>query len=89
MKVMEKPIPEPRISAYRIEARNLKSENERLKADAERLDWINRQDFDNLYFTIFQDQPNDGMYGVSNGAGWAIGNTLREAIDAAMQKGGA
>jgi hypothetical protein len=66
------------------------AEYEKLKADAERLDWVARQDFDNLYLTLFIDQPNDGMIGVSVGKGWAVGEDLRAAIDAAIkQEGGA
>lgn len=54
--------------------------------DAERIAWIARQDFDSIYFEIFQDQPNEGLYGVSIGAGWSVGETFREAIDAAIAK---
>lgn len=69
------------------ELAQLERENAALLADARRMDWIQRQDFDDLYFIIFQDQPNDGKYGVSQGCigkGWAIGDTFRAAIDAAI-----
>jgi hypothetical protein len=51
--------------------------------DAERLNWIEHQDYDQLQFTVFVDMPCDGMTGVSGGVGWHKGKTLRAAIDAA------
>ena len=65
----------------------LKAENESLKRDAERLDWVEHQDFYDLSFAVLVDQPNDGMIAVSIGEGWHLGNNLREAIDAAMAQG--
>ena len=65
----------------------LKAENESLLKDAERLDWVEHQDFHDLSFAILVDQPNDGMTAVSISEGWHLGNNLREAIDAAMAKG--
>ena len=67
--------------------KKLKGENESLRKDAARLDWVEHQDFDDLSFTVLVDQPNDGMTAVSIGAGWHLGNNLREAIDAAMIAG--
>ena len=67
--------------------KKLKAENENLQKDAARLDWVEHQDFDDLSFTVLVDQPNDGMTAVSIGAGWHLGNNLREAIDAAMIAG--
>ena len=67
--------------------KKLKAENESLKLDAERLDWVEHQDFYDLSFTILVDQPNDGMTAVSIGEGWHLGNNLREALDTAMTKG--
>lgn len=67
--------------------KKLKVENESLKRDAERLDWVEHQDFYDLSFAVLVDQPNDGMIAVSIGEGWHLGNNLREAIDAAMAKG--
>ncbi len=64
----------------------LEAENAELRKDAERINWLQRQDFDDIYFTIFHDHPNNGMYGVSIGAGWGIGKTFREALDAAMKE---
>ena len=66
--------------------KKLKAENESLKRDAERLDWVEHQDFYDLSFAVLVDQPNDGMIAVSIGEGWHLGNNLREAIDAAMAK---
>ena len=65
----------------------LKAENESLRKDAERLDWVEHQDFHDLSFAILVDQPNDGMTAVSISEGWHLGNNLREAIDAAMAQG--
>ena len=67
--------------------KKLKAENESLRKDAERLDWVEHQDFHDLSFAILVDQPNDGMTAVSISEGWHLGNNLREAIDAAMVKG--
>lgn len=67
--------------------KKLKAENESLKRDAERLDWVEHQDFYDLSFSILVNQPNDGMTAVSIGEGWHLGNNLREAIDAAMIAG--
>ena len=64
--------------------KKLKAENESLLKDAERLDWVEHQDFHDLSFAILVDQPNDGMTAVSISEGWHLGNNLREAIDAAM-----
>ena len=68
----------------RSELAALKVENEALRKDAARLDWVEHQDFDDLSFTVLVDQPNDGMTAVSIGAGWHLGNNLRAAIDVAM-----
>ena len=68
----------------RSELATLKAENESLKRDAERLDWVEHQDFYDLSFAVLVNQPNDGMTAVSIGEGWHLGNNLREAIDAAI-----
>lgn len=75
------------VSRLRAELATLKAENESLKLDAERLDWVEHQDFYDLSFAVLVDQPNDGMIAVSIGEGWHLGNNLREAIDAAMSQG--
>ena len=67
--------------------KKLKAENESLRKDAERLDWVEHQDFYDLSFAVLVNQPNDGMTAVSIGEGWHLGNNLREAIDAAMSQG--
>ena len=67
--------------------KKLKAENESLRKDAARLDWVEHQDFYDLSFSILVNQPNDGMTAVSIGEGWHLGNNLREAIDAAMIAG--
>ena len=78
---------ENEIESLRSELAALKAENESLLKDAERLDWVEHQDFHDLSFAILVDQPNDGMTAVSISEGWHLGNNLREAIDAAMAKG--
>ena len=67
--------------------KKLKEENESLRKDASRLDWVEHQDFYDLSFSMLVNQPNDGMTAVSIGEGWHLGNNLREAIDAAMAQG--
>ena len=57
----------------------------RLRKDAERLDWIERQYLDELSMRLVVDADHDGQYyvcGDSNKPGY--GPTLRAAIDAAM-----
>ena len=77
--------PQPdRTAELEAELTALKAENESLLKDAERLDWVEHQDFHDLSFAILVDQPNDGMTAVSISEGWHLGNNLREAIDAAM-----
>ena len=92
----KKPIPETdlyttpqpdRTAELEAELTALKAENESLLKDAERLDWVEHQDFHDLSFAILVDQPNDGMTAVSISEGWHLGNNLREAIDAAMAQG--
>lgn len=62
----------------------LANENERLKADAERLDWISRQYLDDLCMMLVVDADHDGEYYVEGDDGQkGYGLTLREAIDAA------
>jgi len=63
----------------------LVAEVERLRKDAERLDWMQRQDLDELSFGILQDQPGDGDYVVWAGPNVCAGKTFRDAIDAAMK----
>ena len=75
------------IAQLRAELAALKAENENLRKDAARLDWVEHKDFDDLSFTVLVDQPNDGMTAVSIGAGWHLGNNLRAAIDVAMAQG--
>lgn len=62
----------------------LREENERLRNDAERIDWISRQYLDGLCLTLVVDADHDGEYyvaGDDNQTGY--GPTLRAAIDAA------
>lgn len=59
-------------------------ENERLRKDAERLDWISRQSLDDLCMMLVMDADHDGDYyveGDDNQKGYGL--TLRDAIDAA------
>jgi hypothetical protein len=56
------------------------------RKDSARIDWISRQDFDGIYFAIFQDHPYEGKYGVSSGSGYAIGDSFRDALDGAMKE---
>ena len=52
--------------------------------DAARLDWLGRQDLDDLAFGLVKDAPHDGEYVINAGDGPYYGKTLRAAIDAAM-----
>lgn len=52
--------------------------------DARRLDWIARQDLDDIVFGVVVDAPHDGEYVVNAGRGPFYGKTFRAAIDAAM-----
>jgi len=52
--------------------------------DAERLDWLERQDFDSLGFALVSDAPHDGEYRIETDFGTYYGKALREAIDAAL-----
>lgn len=64
--------------------RRLQAENERLRKDAERIDWLSHQDFDALCLSLVIDAPHCGEYyvcGDNNDEGY--GRTFREAIDAA------
>ena len=66
------------------EVRQLRDENERLKTDAERLDWISRQYLEHLCMMLIVDADHDGEYYVEGDDGQkGYGLTLREAIDAA------
>lgn len=59
-------------------------ENERLRKDADRIDWLSHQDFDALCLSLVIDAPHCGEYyvcGDNNDDGY--GSTFREAIDAA------
>ena len=68
-------------------AKKADAENAALRKDAERLNWLERQDYDDLSFELITDRPNDGYHAVSfGGLGWYVGKTLREAIDAAMKE---
>jgi hypothetical protein len=60
----------------------------KLRKDAERLDWLERQHLEELSMHLVVDAAHDGEYyvcGDSNKAGY--GKTLRAAIDAAMAAG--
>lgn len=62
----------------------LREENERLRKDADRIDWLSHQDFDALCLSLVIDAPHCGEYyvcGDNNDEGY--GRTFREAIDAA------
>ena len=62
----------------------LREENERLRKDAERIDWISRQDFDVLCLSLVLDAPHAGEYYVCGDAhDEGYGLTFRAAIDAA------
>lgn len=52
--------------------------------DARRLDWIARQDLNDIAFGVVVDAPHDGEYVVNAGHGPFYGKTFRAAIDAAM-----
>lgn len=55
-----------------------------LRADAERLDWLFRQDLDDLVLQLVRDTYHDGEYCVHGDDGaLGYGKTPREAIDAA------
>jgi len=75
---------EPALIVLAAEVRRLQAENERLRKDAERIDWISRQYLDGLCLTLVVDADHDGEYyvaGDDNQTGY--GPTLRAAIDAA------
>ena len=62
----------------------LRQENERLRKDAERLDWIGRQYLQDFCMMLVVDADHDGEYyveGDDNQKGYGL--TLRDAIDAA------
>lgn len=62
----------------------LREENERLRKDAERLDWIGRQYLQDFCMMLVVDEDHDGEYyveGDDNQKGYGL--TLRDAIDAA------
>lgn len=60
------------------------AELEALRADAERLDWLFRQDLDDLVLQLVRDTYHDGEYCVHGDDGaLGYGKTPREAIDAA------
>lgn len=66
------------------EVRRLREENERLRNDAERLDWIGRQYLQDFCMMLVVDADHDGEYyveGDDNQKGYGL--TLRDAIDAA------
>ena len=66
------------------EVRSLREENERLRKDAERLDWIGRQYLQDFCMMLVVDADHDGEYyveGDDNQKGYGL--TLRDAIDAA------
>ena len=54
--------------------------------DARRLDWIARQDLDDIVFGVVVDAPHDGEYVVNAGRGPFYGKTFRAAIDKAMEE---
>lgn len=56
------------------------------KEDSGRIDWIARQDLDDICFSVIQDAPDDGMYCVNAGRGPFVGDTFRAAVDAAMER---
>lgn len=63
---------------------SFREENERLKADAERLGWIGRQYLQDFCMMLVVDADHDGEYyveGDDNQKGYGL--TLRDAIDAA------
>jgi len=55
------------------------------REDATRIDWMARQDLDDLCFSIIRDAPHDGEYCVDAGRGPVFGGTFREAIDRARR----
>lgn len=57
-----------------------------LPNDSKRLDWINRQCFEDLVMGIVVDADHDGEYYVNGDSGNIYyGQTLREAIDHAIE----
>jgi hypothetical protein len=57
---------------------------EALRADAARLDWIERQHLEELSMALIVDAKHDGEYYVCGDDETGYGPTLRNAIDAAM-----
>lgn len=60
---------------------------ESLVGDAERLDWLERQDLEETCMGHVVDGRHDGEYYINVGLGPFYGKTLREAIDAAIRAG--
>ena len=52
--------------------------------DSARLDWLARQDLDDLAFGLVVDAAHDGEYVINSGGKIIYGKTLRAAIDAAI-----
>lgn len=71
-------------SALESERQAHAAEVERLRGDAERLDWIVRQ-ADEFSCSMIVDAPGDGEYIVHGMDGYGQGKTPREAIDNAMR----
>ena len=72
------------VMALTWEVSQLREENERLRKDAERLDWIGRQYLQDFCMMLVVDADHDGEYyveGDDNQKGYGL--TLRDAIDAA------
>ena len=61
----------------------VKAERDGLRKDAERLDWMERQDLESLAMCIVKDGPNDGEYMVYGDGAPGFGKTFRDAIDGA------
>lgn len=53
------------------------------RSETERLDWIFRQAED-FSCAVLQDQPGDGLYRVTGMHSEGLGETPRQAVDAAM-----
>ena len=63
----------------------LRAENEALRKDAERLDWIIRQG-DEFSLRLIIDAPGDGEYYCNGAFSDGQGKTPKDAIDEAMKK---
>ncbi len=87
MNITDREMMESLISKYYLQIQDLKAEVERFRADAARLDWMEAGKFTVTSWPT--DLATDRWcWRVSGRVLQSFGNTLREAIDAAMKGGG-